>query len=112
MPPQVSRRPLPVPAIADEAGRLELHDACWTARTDALGPGPKLTVVNDMRVDPETRRVTVHAQARVLGRVLSPPKVDPGDCGRMLGNVHRDHPDAVYLDGTGRELDRANGNGA
>lgn len=100
-------------ASADQVDQLSLHDGYWVAKVKPPGLGPRITVINDMHVDPETMRVTVYAQARVFGRVISPPQVDPGECTESRGGeMHCFHPDAVYLNGSGQELDHAAGNGA
>lgn len=100
-------------ASADDAKRLSLHDGYWVAKMNPPGLGPRITVINDMHVDPETMRVTVYAQARTFGRVISPPQVGPGECVEKFGgDTFCFHPDAVYLNGSGQELDKADGDGA
>lgn len=104
---------LPLTAGAEEKARLSLHDGYWVAKVNPPGLRPRVTVINDMHVDADTMRITVYAQSRVLGRVLSPPQVDPGECAKAInGDRHCFHPDAVYLNGSGRELDVADGKGA
>ncbi|MCP4503021.1 MAG: hypothetical protein GY822_24045 [Deltaproteobacteria bacterium] len=74
---------------------------------------PTITIINDMHVDPETRRATVYAQTLALGDVVAPPQVGPGECTQSAnGETVCFHPNAVYLDGSGQELDAENGGGA
>ena len=74
---------------------------------------PTVTVINDLHVDTETRRVTVYAQSRVFGDVKSPPQVGPGECTQDTnGETVCFHPDAVYLNGSGEELAEDDGSGA
>jgi hypothetical protein len=74
---------LPLTAGAEEKARLSLHDGYWVAKVNPPGLGPRVTVINDMHVDADTMRITVYAQSRVLGRVLSPPQVDPENAPRQ-----------------------------
>ena len=98
---------------ADQVNPLNLHNGYWVTKVNPPGLGPKITVINDMHVDPETMRVTVYAQSRVFGRVVSPPQLNPDECTETRnGDIHCFHPDAVYLNGTGQELDQAMGDGA
>jgi hypothetical protein len=104
---------LPLTAGAEEKDQVSFHDGYWVAKVKSSGLGPRVTVINDMHVDADTMRITVYAQSRVLGRVLSPPQVDPGECAKAInGDRHCFPPDAVYLNGSGRELDEDDGNGA
>ncbi len=72
----------------------------------------EITVINDMHVDAETQQVTVYAQSRHGDEVLSPPQVGPGECTRQGLSTVCFHPNAVYLDGSGEELDADKGTGA
>ena len=93
--------------------QILLHDGYWVAKVAMPGFGPRVEVINDMHVDPETLRITVYAQSRILGRTLSPPQVSPGECkGARDGEIHCSHPDAIYLNGSGQELTIADGTGA
>ena len=104
---------LPLTAGAEEKDQVSLHDGYWVAKVKPPGLGPRVTVINAMHVDADTMRITVYAQGRVLGRVLSPPQVDPGECTKAInGDRHCFHPNAVYLNGSGQELDEADGMGA
>ena len=74
---------------------------------------PTLTIVNDLHVDPETRRVTVYAQTLLEGDILSPPQVDPGECTTAPNGANVCfHPNAVYLNRQGVELGSGDGSGA
>ena len=96
-----------------EFDQLWLHDGYWVTKIKLDGFGPRIEVINDMHVNSETLRVTVYAQSRILGRTLSPPQVEPGECTQARnGEKHCAHPDAVYLNGSGRELETADGTGA
>ena len=98
---------------ADEVRNLLLHDAYWVAKVDPPGIGPRITVINDMHVNPDTMRVTVYAQSRIFRKVISPPQVDPSECTKNLkGDVQCFHPDAVYLNGSGKQLKASDGTGA
>ena len=72
----------------------------------------EITVINDMHVDEDTWRVTVYAQSRHGDEVLAPPQVGPGECLRQGLSKVCFHPNAVYLDGSGEDLDADNGVGA
>ena len=72
----------------------------------------EIMVINDMHVDAETQRVTVYAQSLDGDEVLSPPQVGPGECERRGLSQVCFHPDAVYLNGSGQELDADDGTGA
>ena len=59
-----------------------------------------------------TNRVTVYAQSKIGGKIVSPPQVGPGKCIETKNDTLCFHPNAVYLNGSGVELDSADGNGA
>ena len=57
--------------------------------------------------------MTVYAQARLNGQVLSPAQVGPGECTlHITGDSVGYHPNAVYLNGSGEELMEADGTGS
>ena len=59
-----------------------------------------------------TNSVTVYAQSKILGRIVAPPQVGPGECTEdSNGQTVCFHPDAVYLNGSGQELMVADGTG-
>ena len=65
-----------------------------------------------MYIDTVTNRVTVYAQSKIGGKIVSPPQVGPGKCIETKNDTLCFHPNAVYLNGSGAELDSADGNGA
>lgn len=91
---------------------LTYHDAFWV--TDIESPeGATIRNVNDMHVDAATGHVRVYAQARVRRQIVAPPQVGPGDCTEMSdGETACYHPNAVYLNGSGRELLESDGTGS
>ena len=91
---------------------LYYHDAFWVARIKPEGAPAKITVINDMYIDTVTNRVTVYAQSKIGGKIVSPPQVGPGKCIETKNDTLYFHPNAVYLNGSGAELDSADGNGA
>ena len=91
---------------------LYYHDAFWVARIKPEGAPAKITVINDMYIDTVTNRVTVYAQSKIGGKIVSPPQVGPGKCIETKNDTLCFHPNAVYLNGSGAELDSADGNGA
>lgn len=91
---------------------LSYHDAYWVAKVKPDGAPAKITVINDMHVDTSTNRVTVYAQSRMLGKIVSPPQVGPGKCIEAKNDTSCFHPNAVYLNGSGVELGRSDGDGA
>jgi len=91
---------------------LYYHDAYWVAKIKPEGAPAKITVINDMHVDTSTNRVTVYAQSRILGKIVSPPQVGPGECIETKNDTLCFHPNAVYLNGSGVELDSSDGSGA
>ena len=52
---------------------LYYHDAFWVARIKPEGAPAKITVINDMYIDTVTNRVTVYAQSKIGGKIVSPP---------------------------------------
>ena len=91
---------------------LYYHDAYWVAKVKPEGAPTKITVINDMHIDTSTNRVTVYAQSKVLGKIVSPPQVEPGACIETKNDTLCFHPNAVYLNGSGAELDSSDGSGA
>jgi hypothetical protein len=82
------------------------------AKVKPEGAPTKITVINDMHIDTSTNRVTVYAQSKVLGKIVSPPQVEPGACIETKNDTLCFHPNAVYLNGSGAELDSSDGSGA
>ena len=96
----------------EPTSQLDYHNGYWVTKVDIEGQPVGLTVVNDMFVDAETKRVTVYAQSSLLGKVLVPPQVNPGECTELPnGDTGCFHPNAVYLNGSGQELMEADGTG-
>ena len=91
---------------------LSYHDAYWVAKIKPEGAPAKITVINDMHLDTSSNRVTVYAQSRMLGKIVSPPQVGPGECVETKNGTLCFHPNAVYLNGSGAELDSSDENGA
>jgi len=91
---------------------LYYHDAYWVAKIKPEGSPAKITVINDMHIDTSTNRITVYAQSRILGKIVSPPQVGPGKCIETKKDTFCFHPNAVYLNGSGAEFDRSDGSGA
>ena len=91
---------------------LYYHNAYWVAKIKPEGAPAKITVINDMYIDTVTNRVTVYAQSKIGGKIVSPPQVGPGKCIETKNDTLCFHPNAVYLNGSGAELDSADGNGA
>lgn len=88
-----------------------LHDGYWASQTTIPGLG-EATIVNDMHVDLETRRATVYAQVQAMGMVISPPQVGPGECTEFGEATVCFHPNSIYLNASGQELEAADGSGA
>ena len=91
---------------------LYYHDAYWVTSIKPEGAPAKITVINDMYIDTSTNRVTVYAQSRILGKIVSPPQVGTGKCIKTKKESLCFHPNAVYLNGSGAELDSSDGSGA
>lgn len=101
------------PEEGEPYAQMALHDGYWVTEVEQPEVPMPITVINDMHIDTETRRVTVYAQARALGQTVSPPQVGPGECAEApTGATVCFHPDAVYLNGSGAELAEADGTGA
>ena len=98
--------------IDNSQNPLYYHDAYWVAKIKPEGAPAKITVINDMHIDTSTNRVTVYAQSRILGKIVSPPQVEPVDCIETKNDTLCFHPNAVYLNGSGAELDNSDGSGA
>ncbi len=104
---------VPASALADSASPLDLHDGYWVTKVKPDSQQVAMTVINDMHVDAETMKITVFAQARVMGRVVSPPQVEAGECHETReGQTQCQHPNAVYLNGSGKRLTASDGTGA
>ncbi|MEM8593846.1 MAG: hypothetical protein AAGF06_03380 [Pseudomonadota bacterium] len=91
---------------------LSHHNGFWVAEVQPDGFSKNVTIINDTHVNLDANRVTVYAQARIDGEVISPAQLSPGEC-KTVDNDQADcfHPNAVYLDGSGQELNSDNGNG-
>jgi len=98
--------------IDNSKNSLYYHDAYWVAKIKPEGAPAKITVINDMHIDTSTNRVTVYAQSRILGKIVSPPQVGLGACIETKNDTLCFHPNAVYLNGSGAELDSSDGSGA
>ena len=98
--------------IDNSKNSLYYHDAYWVAKIKPEGAPAKITVINDMHIDTSTNRVTVYAQSRILGKIVSPPQVGSGKCIETKKDSLCFHPNAVYLNGSGTELDSSDGSGA
>lgn len=95
-----------------DSSLLELHDAYWVSEREVEGLPRPATVINDMHIDANTNSVTVYAQSRIMGQVIAPPQVGPGECTETpAGDAVCFHPNAVYLNGSGQELMEADGTG-
>ncbi len=92
--------------------QIDYHDGYWVTKVDIPDNPVSITVINDMHIDAATNSVTVFAQSKALGQIISPPQVGPGECteGRN-GETVCFHPDAVYLNGSGEKLMEADGTG-
>ena len=98
---------------SSEENALNLHNGYWVTKVNVPNRPLKVTVINDMYVDPITKRATVYAQTRVFGQVMAPAQVGPGECTEARnGETACFHPNAVYLNGSGQELMEADGTGA
>ena len=98
---------------SSEENALNLHNGYWVTKVDVPNRPLKMTVINDMHVDPITKRATVYAQTRVLGQIMAPAQVGPGECTETRsGDTACFHPNAVYLNGSGQELMEADGTGS
>ena len=91
---------------------VEYHDGYWVAKIDVPDRPVAITAINDMHIDAETNRVSVFAQSKALGKIISPPQVGPGECTENRdGETVCFHPNAVYLNGSGEELMESDGTG-
>lgn len=90
-----------------------LHDGYWVTEVKTEGSPSKITIINDMHVDAATGRVTVYAQSWMLGKVVAPAQVNPGEFTTMPNGTKAGfHPNAVYLNASGQELSESDGTGA
>ena len=100
-------------SVDDQNAQLLYHDSYWVTQVE-VDNALDVTVINDMYVDLDTMRVTVYAQSRILAErlIVSPPQVDPGECeAPLIGDRVCHHPNAVYLNGSGQELETSDGTG-
>ena len=92
--------------------QIDYHDGYWVTKVDIPDNPVSLTVINDMHIDAATNSVTVFAQSKALGQILSPPQVGPGECTEGGdGETVCFHPNAVYLNGSGEKLMESDGTG-
>lgn len=91
---------------------LDFHNGYWITEVNLSWAPVPVKAVNDLHMDPKTGRVTVYAQASVLGSIMAPAQVAPGECTEVRGQRVCAHPDAVYLNGSGKELAQSDGTGA
>jgi hypothetical protein len=102
-----------VAPTAEAVDPLTYHAGYWVSETVSEELGVTLTSINDTHVDVTTQRVTVYAQARLPGMVVSPPQLGSGECAvNPNGDTVCFHPNAVYLNGSSVELNEADGTGA
>lgn len=90
------------------------HNGFWRVTGEDPETSDLITIIGDVHVhaDPDTRRVTVYAQARRDDDVASPAQMGPGECGEdPPGRRECFHPNAVFLDGNGEERLASNGSG-
>ncbi len=92
---------------------INLHDGYWVGKIKPEGSLFSLTAINDMHIDAYTNVVTVYAQSKMMGKVVAPAQVDPGQHTELPnGDIVASHPDAVYLNGSGQELTKDDGTGS
>lgn len=91
---------------------LNYHDGYWVAKVKPPGSPFKASVINDLHIDPYTKRATIYAQTTLFGKVIAPAQVGPGEYATDKdGNKTAHHPNSVYLNGSGQELSEADGTG-
>jgi hypothetical protein len=91
---------------------LNYHEGYWVAETQVEGVPVPVTMINDIHVDAYTGRVTVYGQVQVRGTIIAPVQAGPGEVAKHFsGNMLAMHPNAVYLNGSGKELAEADGTG-
>lgn len=89
------------------------HEGYWVAEMESPDLPLPIQSINDLHIDPYTRRVSVYAQNRIGQNVLAPVQAGPGETAeRPDGTVLGQHPNAVYLNESGEELDEADGTGS
>ena len=100
-------------ALVRASSRLNHHEGVWVAEVENPDLPRPVELVNDLRIDPWTMRVTVYAQSRMGRRILAPAQVGPGEfVERPNGESVGFHPNAVYLNGSGKEYSEDVGGGA
>ena len=99
-------------ALVRASSRVNHHDGVWVAEVEHPELPLQVQLVNDVRVDAWTMRVTVYAQSRIGRRILAPAQVGPGEfVERPDGQSVGFHPNAVYLNGDGNEYNEDVGGG-
>ncbi len=99
-------------APSELTNQLDYHDGYWVATMDVPDRPVAIKIINDMHIDAATNSVTVYAQSKALGRIISPPQLNPDECTKnRIGQTACFHPNAVYLNGSGEELMKADGTG-
>jgi hypothetical protein len=99
-------------AFVRSSSPLNYHDGYWVGKMKIEGAPFPVELINDQHVDPYTGYVTVYGQVRMLGIIIAPVQVGPGEVAKHFsGNMLGMHPNAVYLNGSGDELTEADGTG-
>ena len=92
---------------------LNLHDGYWVTKIKIPKTFMKLTIVNDIHVDVATNLITVYAQSQISGKIIVPAQIKPGETTELPnGDIIESHPGAVYLNGSGKELSKADETGS
>lgn len=100
-------------AVIRVSSPLRYHEGYWVGEMENPNLPLPVQSINDLHIDPYTMRVTVYAQNRVGPNILAPAQAGPGETvERPDGTELGPHPNAVYLNGSGEELNEADGTGA
>ncbi|MEO0341280.1 MAG: hypothetical protein AAF242_18980 [Bacteroidota bacterium] len=84
---------------------LNLHEGYWVLEGVDTASNSVFVSVSDVHIDAATKRITVYAQTIVNGTIYQPAQVGPGGATvtTLTGEIAAYHPNAVYLNGSGKE---------
>ncbi|MBN2619425.1 MAG: hypothetical protein JXR64_14040 [Spirochaetales bacterium] len=91
---------------------INRHDGYWVTKMRVPNTLMQMTIINDIHIDAAENRVTIYSQSLIAGSILVPPQVQPGEFVLLPDkSLAGSHPNAVYLNGSGKELSKADGTG-
>ncbi|WP_163930974.1 hypothetical protein [Paraferrimonas sp. SM1919] len=92
--------------------KIAIHEGYWVSQT-ITPDGIMIDTINDLHIDAATGSVVVYAQQKNGEQILAPIQIGLEQCITLADNSKAcSHPDAVYLNEQGQELQQAEGTGS